>query len=147
MMRVLIVDDQKLVRQGLHIILSRAQGVQVVGEARDGQEAVDLTRDLSPDVVLMDVRMPRLNGLLAAQQIAALDSPALVLMVAMQCDEETVRQALQNGAKGFVAKSEMYSELIPALQALGEGRCYYSASIVKMLPALGIAPAESGPRE
>ncbi len=137
MVSVLIADDQRLVRQGLQALLARLPEVQVVGEARDGQEAVDLTRELTPDIVLMDVRMPRLNGIAATEQIKALGLKTRVLMVAMQYDAETVRQAIDSGAKGFVAKCEMCQELFPAFQALGRDRPYFSTSVAQLLARFG----------
>ncbi len=134
MIRVLIADDQTLVRQGLRALLSRTDDIQIVGEAHDGQQAVDMSRDLAPDVILMDVRMPRLNGIDATQQILALPKPPRVLMVAMQSDANTVRQAVQNGAKGFVTKTEMFTELPAAIRALSKDECYYGASIASLLP-------------
>ncbi len=144
MARVLIADDQRLVRQGLLVLLTRGADIEVVGEARDGQEAVDLARKLAPDIVLMDVRMPRLNGLAATQQIAALGVKTQVLMVAMQYDADTVHHAVESGAKGFVAKCEMCTELLHAIQALGQGRSYYSASVLKLLPAIEVNAETKG---
>ncbi len=137
MVNVLIADDQRLVRQGLQALLARWPEIQVVGEARDGQEAIDLARALTPDIVLMDVRMPRLNGIAATEKIRALGLDTRVLMVAMQYDPETVRRAIASGAKGFVAKCEMCQELMPALDALGKGRSYYSASVAQLLAVVG----------
>ncbi len=131
MIRVLIADDQRLVREGFQVLFSRAKDIEVVGEARDGVKAVEMAATLKPDVVLMDIRMPRLNGLDAARQIVAQGGNVRVLMVAMQCDDDSVRQAAEWGAWGFCAKSEAYTDLVAAVRAVAQGRHYVSASITQ----------------
>jgi DNA-binding NarL/FixJ family response regulator len=130
---VLIADDQKLAREGLKAVLSTARDIAVVGMACDGKETVDLALRLKPDVVLMDIEMPGMNGLQATGEIHRRAPEVAVLIVAWAYDLPLVRQALDNGAKGFVAKNEFAQELIPAVRAVHEGKTYFSASIAKML--------------
>jgi DNA-binding NarL/FixJ family response regulator len=130
---VLIADDQRLAREGLNAVLSTAGDMAVVGIARDGKEAVNETLRLKPDVVLMDIEMPRLNGLQATGEIHRHAPDVAVLIVAWAYDLPLVRQALDNGAKGFVAKNEFAQELIPAVRSVREGKTYFSASIAKLL--------------
>ena len=133
MIRVLIVDDHQLVRQGFRLLLERAKDMQVVGEARDGQEGVEMVEKLNPDVVLMDVQMPRLNGLDATARIHARHANLPVLIVAMSSEEAQVRQAVRNGAKGYVRKNDDYAELVTAIQALHAGESYFSPAIAQVL--------------
>ena len=133
MIRVLIVDDHQLVRQGFRLLLERAKDMQVVGEARDGQEGVEMVETLNPDVVLMDVQMPRLNGLDATARIHARHDNIPVLIVAMSSEEAQVRQAVRNGAKGYVRKNDDYAELVTAIQALHAGESYFSPAIAQVL--------------
>ncbi len=132
MIRVLIADDHRLVRDGFRAVLEREKDLEVVGEARDGKEAIELTRQLHPDVVIMDIQMPRMNGLDAARELHSVDGQQ-VLIVSMLRDETLVRQALSNGAQGYITKDESFTELIYAIRALYGGKNYFSSSISKVL--------------
>ncbi len=134
MIRVLMVDDQKLVRDGWRALLTRTSDIQVVGAARSGKEAVELAINLKPEVILMDVSMPEMDGLEATRQIHLQNGKISVLMVAANYEEATVRQALAYGAKGYIAKHEFLAELVPGVRAVHEGKTYFSPSIAKMLP-------------
>ncbi|MBI4790014.1 MAG: response regulator transcription factor [Chloroflexi bacterium] len=133
MIRVLMVDDRRLVRQGLQALMRRTADLECIGEAVDGREAVELANRLKPDVILMDYDMPKMDGLQATAQICARQPEARVLIVASAYDRDLVRQALQNGAKGYVAKPDMYTELGPAIRAVYAGEPYYSAMIKSLL--------------
>ncbi len=134
MIRVLVVDDQRLVRDGWCALLSQASEMEVVGEARDGKEAVEQALKLRPDVILMDVTMPVMNGLEATRQIHLQNGQISILMVAMTFEQATVKQALAYGAKGYIAKHEFLKELVQGVRAVHEGKSYYSPSIATMLP-------------
>ncbi len=131
MIRILIVDDQRLVRQGLRVLLDRVPDIEVVGEARDGLEAIVLCRKLNPDVVTMDIQMPNLDGLRAAERIKALGGKTEVVVVSLSSAASDVEQAMQKGAKGFVAKSEVYEELVPAIRTVCRGGKYLSQMILR----------------
>jgi DNA-binding NarL/FixJ family response regulator len=104
MIRVIVADDHNLVREGICALLEKAGGFEIVGEAEEGREAVEMTQRLNPDVVVMDIAMPRLNGIQAAEQIRALGLPTKIVILSMYSDEVLVRQALQHGARGFLLK-------------------------------------------
>ena len=104
MIRVLLVEDHALVRAGLRALLERAGDIHVLGEASNGQEGVEQTRELKPDVVIMDIMMPRLNGIQAAEHIQSMKLSAQVLLLSMYSEEGLVHQALQSGAKGYVLR-------------------------------------------
>jgi DNA-binding NarL/FixJ family response regulator len=133
MIRVLVVDDQKLVRDGWCAVLARTSHIKVVGEARSSKEAVELALKLVPDVILMDVSMPGMDGLEATRQIQLQNDKISILMVAMAHEEATVRQALESGAKGYVAKHEFLNERVPGVRAVHEGKNYSSPSVAKIL--------------
>ncbi|MFD7652829.1 response regulator [Actinosynnema sp. NPDC059797] len=139
---VLLADDQAMVRTGFRMILSAQPDIEVVGEAVDGVEAVALARDLAPDVVLMDIRMPRLDGLAALRQI---HGPKVVVVTTFD-DDEHVRDALRDGACGFVLKTSGATLLVEAIRAAASGEALVSPAItVRMLRELaGHRPA---PRE
>ncbi len=132
MIRVLIADDNHLMREGLRALLKRAPDIEIVGEARDGHEAVEMAAQLAPDVITMDIKMPYLDGLGATQQIRAACTPCRVVMVAMAWDKPLVQQALKSGATGYVAKSEAFDEMIPAIRAVHAGDSYFSQTITWM---------------
>ncbi len=129
MIRVLLVEDHVLVRAGLRALLERAGDIHVLGEASNGQEGVELTRSLKPDVVIMDIMMPRMNGIQAAQHIQSLKLPAHVLLLSMYSEEGLVHQALQSGAKGYVLKTSVSDELLEAVHTVSRGETYLSATI------------------
>lgn len=129
MIRVLIADDNHLMREGFRALLRRAPDIEVVGEARDGHEAVEMAVQLLPDVITMDIKMPHLDGLRATQQIRAGCAPCRIIMVAMAWDKSLVQQALNSGATGYVAKAEAFEEVIPAIRAVYAGDTYFSQTI------------------
>ncbi len=134
MIRVLIVDDDKLLRTGLRAILRREQDILIVGEARDGQEAVELVCELEPDVILMDIKMPRLDGLQATQQICGKEPRPKIVIFAGSYDDYLLRTALANGAQGYIAKHEGMLDLPNAVRTVYGGSTYFSPSVAHLLP-------------
>ena len=133
-LRVLIVDDQALVRAGFRLILEADDGIQVVGEAADGEEAVAAAARLRPDVVLMDVRMPKLDGLEAARQIlsAHTDNCRVIMLTTFDLDEY-VYTALQVGASGFLLKDVSPEQLVAAVRLVAAGDALLAPSITRRL--------------
>jgi DNA-binding NarL/FixJ family response regulator len=133
--RVLLVDDEHLVRSGLRMILESAGDVEIVGEAVDGREAVEQVRMHRPDVVLMDVRMPTMDGLAATGQLTALpDPPRVVVLTTFELDEY-VHTALEKGAVGFLLKDTPPRDLIQAVRTVSEGNAMLSPTVTKRLIA------------
>ena len=129
--RVLLVDDDDLMRAGLRAVLSSDGSVEVVGEAIDGRDAVGRVRRLQPDVVLMDVRMPRLDGISATAEIVAAAPSARVLMVTTFEDDDYIFGALSAGASGFVLKRTPPEDLIEAIHTVGAGEALLSPSVTR----------------
>ncbi len=119
--RILLVDDEPLVRQGLRLILDGEDDLEVIGEAGDGAQALALTRALVPDVVCMDVRMPEVDGIRATQLLLGLSAPPKVLVVTTFSSDEFVLGALEAGASGFVLKRATAGELVAAVRAVASG--------------------------
>jgi DNA-binding NarL/FixJ family response regulator len=136
--RVLIADDERLVRTGFRMILAAEPDIDVVGEARDGREAIEVARELAPDVVLMDVRMPDVDGLAATREIAGADGrathPRVIVLTTFDLDEY-VYGALRAGASGFLLKDAPESQLVAAIHAAAAGGSLFSASATRRLVA------------
>ena len=132
-LRILVADDHTLVRQGLRKILESQPGWVVVGEAGDGRDAVQQTMDLQPDVVIMDIAMPRLNGVEAVQQIERRNPSARVLVLSMYSDEAYVTRAVRAGAAGYLLKDSADVNLIQAVSAVSEGKSFFSPAVARVL--------------
>ncbi len=122
--RILIVDDHAVVRTGLRTLLSAEPGFEIVGEAADGYGALKLAQDLCPDVILLDVNMPNLNGIEAAKQLAECAPAARVLILTLYEDVTFLRQAIEHGAAGYILKSAVEPEIINAIRAVMNGNLY-----------------------
>ena len=144
--RVLLVDDDALVRAGLRLILSSADDIDVVGEADDGDGAVAAVRQHRPDVVLMDIRMPRTDGITATAALRALDSPPqVVVLTTFQADEHVVA-ALRAGASGFLVKDTPPSDILTAIRVVAAGDAIVSPSVTRTLLS-HFAPAGTSERQ
>jgi DNA-binding NarL/FixJ family response regulator len=131
--RVLIVDDEALVRAGLRLILSSADDLEVVGEADDGADAVEAVQRHRPDVVLMDIRMPRVDGLTATRSLVALDrAPRVVVLTTFDLDDYVFR-ALEAGASGFLLKDTPPRELVNAVRVVAAGEAMLSPTVTSRL--------------
>ncbi|MFE0509955.1 response regulator [Streptomyces sp. NPDC058964] len=133
--RVLIADDQMMVREGFSVLLNAMPDIEVVGEAVNGREAVERVRELAPDVVLMDIRMPELNGMEATREIVAADGTAKVLVLTTFDLDEYVYQALRAGASGFLLKDASARQLADAVRVVASGEALLAPSVTKRLIA------------
>jgi len=131
--RVLLADDQRMVRAGFRMILSSEPDLEVVGEASDGLEAVDLARVLHPDVVLMDIRMPRLNGIDATAHLQSLAEPPRVLVLTTFNLDQYVYEALKAGASGFLLKDAPEGQLLAAIRTVVEGVALFAPEVTRQL--------------
>jgi len=129
--RVLLAEDHTIVRKGLCALLDAEPGIEVIGEAQDGREALLKAEQLHPDIVLMDISMPGLNGLEATRQIKKRFPEVKVLILTVHSDEEYIRQILQAGASGYLVKQAAPQELISAIEAIQSGESYLSPSVSK----------------
>jgi DNA-binding NarL/FixJ family response regulator len=133
MIRVLIAEDHLMVRAGIRALLEKAGDIHVLGEASNGQEAIEMTDILKPDVLIMDIMMPRMNGIQAAENIREMKLSTYILLLSMYSDEGFVHQALQCGVKGYVLKSSVSDELLWAVRAVASGKTYLSTPISEIV--------------
>jgi two-component system, NarL family, response regulator NreC len=134
MIRILIADDHGIVRTGLKLLLDRISGMGVVGEAADGREAVRLAAELQPDIVIMDIAMPLLNGLQAAQMIRE-NARTGVIFLSMHTDESYIVKALDAGARGYLLKDNADEDIERAIRSVAVGKPYFSPAIARALLA------------
>jgi two-component system response regulator NreC len=132
-LRVLLVDDHTVVRHGLRRILASDGQIEIVGEAGDGRTAVELAQRLRPDVVVMDVALPELNGIEATRQLAKRAPNVHVLMLTMHADDVYVRQSLKAGAHGYLLKDSEDLDLIKAVKAVGAGGSFFSPAVSRVV--------------
>lgn len=132
-LRILLADDHTLFRQGVRRVLEEQSAWQVIAEASDGAEAVRSALELSPDVAILDLAMPRLNGLEATRQITRRLPAVQVLVLSMYCDDTYIFQAVQAGARGFLLKDSADTELIRAVAAVARNSTFFSPAVAKVL--------------
>ncbi len=135
MITVILADDHHLVRHGIRSLLEKADDIKIVGEAENGHEAIQLVKRLVPDVLVMDISMPRLTGIQAAKQISNLGLKTQTVILSMHSDETLVRQALRNGVRGYLLKRSVMEELLLAIRAAQKGEIYLSPAISEMVMA------------
>lgn len=120
--RILVVDDHTLVRKSIASMLSKEPDMEVVGLAENGRDAVQFALDLDPDVIVMDVSMPEMDGIRATGAIKSLDNSAKIIMISMHHNNTLIQQARKNGASGYIIKQKANSDLIPAIRAAYSGQ-------------------------
>jgi DNA-binding NarL/FixJ family response regulator len=131
--RILLADDHTVIRRGLCLLLESHPGFKVIAEAADGREAVAMAEAHKPDVVVLDVAMPTLNGIEAARQISARLPQTAIVFLSMHADEGYVLKALKCGAKAYLLKDSAENDLVNAIKAVSEGKAFFSPAISKML--------------
>ena len=131
--RILLADDHTVMRRGLRALLERQAGFSVVAEAADGREAVESAAAVSPDVAVIDIGMPNLNGIEAARRITEKRPETAVVILSMHADESYVLRALNSGARGYLLKDSLEDDLISAIRAVHKGKAFFSPEISRML--------------
>jgi DNA-binding NarL/FixJ family response regulator len=131
--RVLIADDHDIVRAGIRHLLAQQADIEVVGEASDGRGAVQLAEHLAPNVVIMDIAMPNLNGMEAASQILRRDHKVGVIILSMHEEEDYLMRALAVGVRGYLLKETAQTDLVPAVRMVATGKTYFSRPVEQML--------------
>ncbi|MGW9134043.1 response regulator transcription factor [Streptomyces sp. NPDC055681] len=144
--RVVVADDQSVVREGIVMLLGLLPGIEVVGSARDGEEAVALVAEQAPDVVLMDLRMPRCDGVEATRRIREQYPDTQVVVLTTFADDDSLFPALQAGARGYLTKDAGGDEIVRAIQAVLSGEAGLSPAVQRrLLERVTTAPAPAGP--
>jgi DNA-binding NarL/FixJ family response regulator len=146
-LRVLIADDHPLFRKGMRALLTAMPDTQVVGEATTGQEAIELAAALQPDVILMDLQMPGVNGIEATRQILHTSPHIRILVVTLFEDDASIFTALRAGARGYILKDAKEEEMLRAIRAVGSGEAIFSPAIARRLMDFFAAPRPAAPKE
>src|SRR6202046_2547469 len=134
-LRILIADDHEVVRQGLCNLLQTHDGWEICGQARDGREVVEMAKQLKPDVVVLDIGMPNLNGLAATRQLAQQNPEQKIIVLTITDSDQVIREALDAGARGFVLKSDAARDLVSAVEALQRNRMFFTPRVNDMVLA------------
>lgn len=143
--RVLIVDDEPLIRAGLRLILDGAPDIAIIGEADDGETAVPLAAELTPDVVLMDIRMPRLSGIAATERITGAPEPPRVIVLTSFDTDDFILSALRAGASGFLLKDTPPADMVSAVRAAAADNLRFSPGVLKRIVAAAAASTVESP--
>jgi DNA-binding NarL/FixJ family response regulator len=134
-LRILIADDHEVVRRGLSTLLQTHDGWEICGEAKDGREAVEMAKQLRPDVVILDIGMPNLNGLAATRQLSQQYPHLKIIVLTITDSDQVIREALDAGARGFVLKSDAVRDLVSAVDALEHNRMFFTPRVNDMVLA------------
>ncbi|MFY9676060.1 MAG: response regulator transcription factor [Terriglobales bacterium] len=134
-LRILVADDHEVVRRGLCTLLQAREGWEICGEAADGREAVEKAKALKPDVVILDIGMPNLNGLAATRQLLQHDASYKIIVLTITDADQVIREALDAGARGFVLKSDAARDLVSAVEALQRNRMFFTPRVNEMVLA------------
>ena len=143
-LRILIADDHEVARKGIRSLLESHPEWEVCAEASDGREAVECASRLEPDIILLDIGMPNLNGLDAARQILATTPDARILILTVHDSEQVVREVLAVGARGFLLKSDAGRDLLAAVEALQRRRTFFTSSVAQLMVEGYLRPHEKG---
>lgn len=133
MIRILVVDDHQLVRMGISRLLADVKGIEIIGQAESGEEAIDMVRDLSPDVVLMDVKMPGIGGLEATRRSLRIDPELKIIALSVYDDEPFPSRLMNAGAVGYLTKGTNLDEMVRAIKKVCSGQRYISSDIAQQL--------------
>jgi DNA-binding NarL/FixJ family response regulator len=131
--KILVADDYDVVRAGLRVLLEKQEDMEIVGEAADGRQVVRLAEELGPPVIVMDLALPRLNGIDAAAQILHRDPEAKIILLSGYADQESVVRALTAGVKGYLVKDSVHADLVRAVRAVAAGSSFFSPAIAQAL--------------
>src|SRR5437660_2534832 len=131
--RLLLADDHEIVRRGLRALLEAEPGWEIVAEAGDGRDAIEKTKEMKPDVAILDISMPSLNGLDAARQIVTSGSPTKVLILTVHDSDPLIQQVLEAGARGYLLKSDAGRDLVAAVDALRRNKTFFTPKVAQMV--------------
>jgi two-component system response regulator NreC len=132
-LRILLADDHGIVRRGLKSLLESRPGLEVIGEAADGLEALRLCGELSPDLLIIDISMPKMNGIEVASRVQKLERPPGIIILSMHADESYIMRALGAGARGYLVKDATDEDLLPAVKAVAAGKPFFSPAVSAIL--------------